>query len=171
MDPTVGAQYCWSTAFAPRWNRFFGLMQGWITTFAWICSCTSNPAILANMITSLVTFNHPGYTPQRWHVTLIMWALTLIPLVANFWLPRFINFLETAGAICHVAFFIASTVTLAAMAEKSSSSYVFSTLTNDVSGWTNPTVAWGIGLLTVTYPLTGTYMKGRVNCLMHEIRD
>lgn len=27
-DPTVGAQYRWSATFAPRWNRFFGLMQG-----------------------------------------------------------------------------------------------------------------------------------------------
>lgn len=26
MDPTVGAQYRWSAAFAPKYNRFFGLM-------------------------------------------------------------------------------------------------------------------------------------------------
>ncbi|KAF2822395.1 hypothetical protein CC86DRAFT_257481, partial [Ophiobolus disseminans] len=64
MDPTVGAQYRWSAAFAPKWNRFFGLMQGWITTFAWICSCSSNPALIATMITSLATFNHPDYLPQ-----------------------------------------------------------------------------------------------------------
>ncbi|KAF2993669.1 hypothetical protein E8E13_000744 [Curvularia kusanoi] len=28
MDPTVGAQYRWSATFAPKWNRFFGLIQG-----------------------------------------------------------------------------------------------------------------------------------------------
>ena len=27
-DPTVGAQYRWSATLAPKWNRFFGLMQG-----------------------------------------------------------------------------------------------------------------------------------------------
>lgn len=27
-DPTVGAQYRWSATFAPKWNKFFGLMQG-----------------------------------------------------------------------------------------------------------------------------------------------
>jgi choline transport protein len=155
MDPTVGAQYRWSAAFAPRWNRFFGLMHGWITTFAWICSCCSNQSLITPMITSLATFNYPDYAPQRWHSTLIMWAVTVLPFVGNFWLPQVVNVLETAGAVCHVAFFIVSTVTLAAMAEKSSISYVFGTLTHDVSGWTNPTVAWGIGLLTVTYPLTG----------------
>lgn len=155
IDPTVGAQYRWSAAFAPKYNRFFGLMQGWITTFAWICSCTSNPALISNVIISLASFNNPDYLPERWHSTLIMWALTLCPFIGNFWLPRFINILETTGAICHVVFFFASIATLAAKAEKSSVQYVFNTLTHDTSGWQNPTVAWGLGLLTVTYPLTG----------------
>ncbi|CAO2649746.1 Nn.00g010380.m01.CDS01 [Neocucurbitaria sp. VM-36] len=84
-----------------------------------------------------------------------MWALTLFPFIGNFWLSRFINQLETAGATCHVVFFFASIITLAAMAEKSSVEYVFHTLTHNVSGWTNPAVAWGLRLLTVTYPLTG----------------
>ncbi|KAH7067219.1 amino acid/polyamine transporter I [Paraphoma chrysanthemicola] len=84
-----------------------------------------------------------------------MWAVTLFPFIGNLWLPHFINVLETAGAICHVVFFFASIVVLATMAEKSSASYVFQTLTHDASGWSNPAVAWGLGLLTVTYPLTG----------------
>jgi choline transport protein len=155
MDPTVGAQYRWSATFAPKCNRFFGLMQGWITVFAWICSCTSNPALVSNIVIALASFNNSEYVKQRWHATLIMWALTLLPFIGNFWLPRFINILETVGALCHVVFFVASIVTLAAMANKSSLSYVFHTLTHDTSGWTNPAVAWGIGLLTVTYPLTG----------------
>ncbi|CAN9241415.1 unnamed protein product [Alternaria alternata] len=41
------------------------------------------------------------------------------------------------------------------MAQKSSTEYVFQTLTKDVSGWDNSAVAWGIGLITVTYPLCG----------------
>jgi choline transport protein len=159
MDPTVGAQYRWSAAFAPRWPRFFGLMQGWITTFAWISSCVSNAALIVNMITGLATFNKPEYVPQRWHTTLIMWAVSIVPFVGNLWLPRYINILETTGAIGHVACFFASTITLAALADKSSASYVFNTLTNDISGWTNPAVAWGIGLLTVTLPLSGMLDK------------
>ncbi|KAH6065180.1 hypothetical protein HBI67_124890 [Parastagonospora nodorum] len=155
MDPTVGAQYRWTATFAPKYKRFFGLMQGWITVFAWICSCASNPALMCNIIASLASFNNPEYIPQRWHSTLIMWALTLCPFIGNFWLPKFINILETVGAVCHVTFFFASNVTLVAMAEKSSASYVFKTLTHGASGWNNSVVAWGIGLLTVAYPLTG----------------
>ncbi|KAF1352754.1 hypothetical protein EJ07DRAFT_30459, partial [Lizonia empirigonia] len=64
MDLTVGAQYRWSATFAPRWNRFFGLKQGWITVFAWICSCTSNPALVSNIVVGLAIFNNPDYAPQ-----------------------------------------------------------------------------------------------------------
>jgi hypothetical protein len=32
---------------------------------------------------------------------------------------------------------------------------VFNTLTHDISGWTNPGVAFGLGLLTMTFPITG----------------
>ena len=133
-------------------------MQGWITVFAWICSCTSNPALISNIVVSLIGFNDKGYVPERWHATLIMWAMTMVPFVGNFWLPKFINALETAGAVCHVVFFVVSIATLAAMGEKSTAGYVFGTLTHDVSGWKQPAVAWGLGLLTVTYPLTGMMM-------------
>ncbi|KAF2007374.1 amino acid transporter [Amniculicola lignicola CBS 123094] len=155
MDPTVGAQYRWSATFAPKYNRFFGLMQGWITVFAWICSCTSNPSLVSNIIVGLAIFNNPDYVPKRWHVTLIMWAITIFPFAANFWFRKLLTPLEAVGAFIHVTFFFASIITLAVLAEKSTVHYVFHTLTNDVSGWQNSVVAWGIGLLTVTYPLTG----------------
>lgn len=123
--------------------------------FAWICSCTSNPAIISNVITGLTIFNNPDYVPQRWHSTLIMWAITIFPFLGNFWFRKLLSPLEAVGAICHVVFFIISIITLVVLAQRSTVDYVFKTLTHDVSGWTNPVVAWGLGLLTVTYPLTG----------------
>src|SRR5215469_9979580 len=35
-DPAVGAQYRWAARFAPAAPRFWGLIQGWLTIFAWI---------------------------------------------------------------------------------------------------------------------------------------
>jgi choline transport protein len=123
--------------------------------FAWICSCTSNPALISNVVVGLITFNNPDYVAARWHVTLIMWAITIFPFLGNFWFRKLLNPLEAVGAICHVVFFIVSIVTLVVLAQRSSVDFVFNTLTHDISGWTNPAVAWGLGLLTVTYPLTG----------------
>lgn len=156
MDPNVGAQYRWSARFAPIWNRFFGLVQGWITVFAWMACSTSYPAIVASQAVNLAAFNHPTYVPERWHVTLCMWASTLLPFVGNLFLPKFINPFEMAGAVAHVLSFLVGIITLLAKAKKSPAEYVFQTLTNDVSGWTNPAVAWGMGLLTMSMPLCGT---------------
>ena len=40
IDPTVGAQYRWSAKFAPRWNEFWGLMQGNSLGLATKCQLT-----------------------------------------------------------------------------------------------------------------------------------
>ena len=84
-----------------------------------------------------------------------MWGTTILPFLANLWFRRLLNPIQVVAAFCHIAFFVVSIITLAVLAQRSTVDYVFRTLTNDVSGWTNPTVAWGIGLLTVTYPITG----------------
>lgn len=84
-----------------------------------------------------------------------MWGVTVLPFVANLWFKKLLNPIQVMGAVCHILFFFVSIVTLLVLAERSTAAYVFGTLTNDRSGWTNPAVAWGIGLLTVTYPLTG----------------
>ncbi|KAF1352755.1 hypothetical protein EJ07DRAFT_168683 [Lizonia empirigonia] len=77
------------------------------------------------------------------------------PLPSQSLVRKTLNPIQAVGALCHIVFFVASIVTLAVLAQRSAAEYVFHTLTNNVSGWTNLAVAWGIGLLTVTYPLTG----------------
>ena len=85
----------------------------------------------------------------------MMFAFAIIPAICNFWTRRILNKLEMIGGICHVAFFLISVITLGVMARRSTSEFVFKTLTNDISGWTNPCVAWSLGLLTVAFPTTG----------------
>jgi choline transport protein len=58
------------------------------------------------------------------------------------------------GGICHVVFFLVSIITLVVLAEKSSAAFVFNNLWHNVSGWNNPGVAFSIGLITVTFPIT-----------------
>jgi choline transport protein len=84
-----------------------------------------------------------------------MWAITILPFLANLWFRKLLNLIQVMAAFCHIVFFFVSIITLAVLAQRSTATYVFHTLTHDISGWTNPAVAWGIGLLTVTYPLTG----------------
>jgi choline transport protein len=107
------------------------------------------------MLISIATFNYETYTPQRWHSTLVMWAVVIIPFIFNLWFRKFLNTFEIAGGICHAIFFIVSMGVLIGMGKRTSTDYVFKTLTHDLSGWNNPGVAWSLGLLTVTFSMSG----------------
>lgn len=100
-------------------------------------------------------FNNDSYEPKRWHTAMIMWGFICLPLLLNLYFRKLVNIFETIGGVCHILFFFINIITLTVLAKRSTNEYVFKTLTHDVSGWTNPGVAWGIGLLTVTFPISG----------------
>jgi len=112
-------------------------------------------------MSALIIFNNPDYNPVGWHMAMFMWVFALIPLVFNLYFRRLLNAIEMIGAVLHVVFFIATLITLAAMAERSTVDYVFKTITTGISGWTNPGVSFGIGLLTSVFPLVGNFVTTR----------
>ena len=128
---------------------------GWVTVSAWMFTAAGATASLANQLSALIIFNHPNYDPKSWHIAFFMWAFILIPLIFNLFFRKLLNTFETIGAILHVTFFIATIVTLSVLAEHSTTDFVFKTIVTDVSGWSNPGISFGIGLLTVVLPLAG----------------
>jgi amino acid transporter len=123
--------------------------------FAWIVNVGGSLSVLSNMVQGLVSFHNLDYEPKGWHATMLMYAFIVVPVICNLALRRVLNTLETIGGICHVLFFIATITVLSTLAERSTTDFVFKTLTNDVSGWRNPGVAWCLGLLTTVFPTTG----------------
>ena|SRR5579871_3676059 len=121
-------------------------------------NAAASTAAVANMTEALVVFNNPSYNPATWHVAMFMWTFTLIPLVFNLYFRHILNTLEMIGAVLHVVFFIVTIITLTTMAERSTVDYVFKTITTGVSGWTNPGVSFGIGLLTAVFPIAGEFV-------------
>ncbi|RAR14138.1 amino acid transporter [Stemphylium lycopersici] len=155
IDPTVGAQYRWSANLAPVAPRFWGLLQGWITVGAWCFACSGPPSILANMITSLVIFNNESYIPERWHTSLIMIAIMIVPLTFNLWFRKLLDTFESTGGILHICLFIVFVVVFVVFSPRSDPDFVFKTLTWEDSGWDNKGVSWGLGLLSMTFSVTG----------------
>jgi choline transport protein len=104
----------------------------------------------------LVVFNNESYVPKAWHISLTVWVLIAILFTSNLWFRRVINVFELFGGLFHIIAFISSIITLAVLARRSLPGFVFNTLTTGQSGWNNPGVCWGIGLLTLTNSLTGS---------------
>jgi choline transport protein len=126
-----------------------------MTTAAWIFTAATGPASLANLVMGLAIFNNDTYAPKRWQTAMVSWLFLILQLLFNLWFRQLLYTLEVIGSVIHVAFFFIFIITLTVMAEKSSNAFVFHTLTHDVSGWTNPVVGFGLGLLTMTFPVTG----------------
>lgn len=153
----------------PRLVYILTTPAGWLTIFAWIITCASPPAIISEMIVALATFNYPSYVPKAWHTTLIMWGLILVPTIFNLWFRKLLNVFELLGGIFHIIFFLGSIITLAVMARRSTTDYVFNTLTTGQSGWSNPGVSWGLGLLTISFSVLG--MKGHRESIASHLAD
>jgi amino acid transporter len=126
-----------------------------MTIFAWVVGCAAGPALMSSIIIGLAQFNYPDYVYKAWHTTLIMWALILVPFIFNLWGRRLLNTFELIGGLCHFLFFIVSIVTLAVLAKRSPTDFVFDTFVQGQSGWDNSGVQWGLGLLTITYSVNG----------------
>lgn len=158
MNPTVGAQYRWTSMFAPPGvmsRAFWGLLQGWVTVFAWMATCAQPAFILATLLQGIVVLDSDTYAPERWHGTLIAWGLFAIPVFVNVFARKVLPTVEVVGAITHITFFIVFVVTLCVLAPRHSSEFVFTTNVFGLSGWQNTGVQWCIGLLSAVFPVGG----------------
>lgn len=129
-------------------------MQGWITVFAWQATATSVVYLTATQIQGLMILNYDSYIPQRWHGTLLMWAVVVIMFATNVWAIRLLPIIELIGGICHVVFYVMILITLVILAPRSSPTFVFEDFLNG-GGWKSDGVSWCIGLLTVVYCFVG----------------
>ncbi|KAK4553243.1 hypothetical protein LTR86_009773 [Recurvomyces mirabilis] len=159
MKPCVGAQYRWTALLAPRGTnpRFWGYLQGWLTTFAWNAACALNPFLMASIIQGCIILCSESYVPAGWHTTLLAYASMAVPIFCNIYARHIIAPIEIASAILHVLLLIVFVVVLTCMARRSTSDFVFQTSFFGISGWPSGTegIQWSVGLLTVIFPIGG----------------
>ncbi|KAE8153503.1 amino acid permease [Aspergillus avenaceus] len=155
MQPIAGAQYHWTHHLAPpRYRKFITWMQGWITWFAWVSLLAGVANTTATTIQGLATANYPEYEPERWHLTLIMFAMLIVESLMNMYAFWLIPWIELLAGVFHVVMFIIFLVTFVALAPRHTARQVFLT-TQSASGWNNDYVSWNIGLLTPVWGFVG----------------
>lgn len=121
---------------------------------------TSVVYLAATQTQAPVILNYPHYVAERWHGTLLMFAITAILFVINVYGIRLLPEFELLGGVCHVVFFVILLVALLALAPKSSADFVFTDFENS-GGWSSNGVSWCIGLLTVVYCFVGRSLRGQ----------
>ena len=107
------------------------------------------------MIQGLLVLNDPTYVYERWHGTLLYWAILALALVVNIWGMHILPQVENATMILHVGLFIVLLVAICVVSPtKNSASFVFSDFENE-TGWQSNGVAWCIGMLSSAYVMVG----------------
>lgn len=129
-------------------------LTGWITVFAWQATVTSATFLVATQVQGLIVLNNPSYEHQRWHGTLLMWAIITLTLGLNIFGIKILPHIESVAGICHILFFFALLIPLVYLSPQSSASFVFAKFENN-GGWKQDGISWCLGLLTVTFPLAG----------------
>ncbi|OJJ55952.1 hypothetical protein ASPSYDRAFT_182877 [Aspergillus sydowii CBS 593.65] len=158
LHPTAGAQYHWSYFLAPRYRRFISFFQGWVTVFSWAALVCIAPYFIGTEIEGMIVLADIGYEPKRWHGTLLMWAVAVIPIIINIFARRVLAGIEVAAGIMHVVFLPVTIAVFVILAPRNSNEFVWNTFINGSvtgSGWSNPGAVFSIGLLGVITPLSG----------------
>ncbi|KAI5295660.1 hypothetical protein KEM52_000652 [Ascosphaera acerosa] len=137
-------------------KRFWSFLQGWLTIIAWWADAATSPNLIGTEIQALAILCHDSYVPKGWHATLLIWAVTLVPLFGNIYGRKLLKPIEMFGGLLHVVLLPVLIIVLAVLGEKNSSEWVWTKFINDASGWTNNGVIFSVGLLTATFTLGGS---------------
>lgn len=131
----------------PRWKTVSSYVIGWLTTLAWVATVATETLFAGTMIQGIVALDYPDYDIQRWHGTLLTWAVItgciFVNVIIPAWLPRFEAFI----LVFHISGFIAIVVTLWVMTpEIGSHASVWLTSLNE-GGWPTQGLSYCVGFL------------------------
>ena len=168
MAPTSGGQYHWVSEFSPRkYQKFMSYVVGWLCVLGWQTGAANTAFLAGTQIQGLAILNYPNYVPQRWHGTLLTFAVASFSVFFNTFLVKKLPLVEGIVLIIHIFGFFAVLVTLWVLGPRGNASEVFTTF-NDYGEWGNDGLSALVGILAVMIPLLGA--DGAVH-MSEELRD
>lgn len=155
MAPTSGGQYFWVSMLAPTsCQKFLSYICGWLTICGWQCAVASVAFLAAQLVQGLIVLTNPGFHPQRWHLTLLLWAMLAFAVFINVSsrkvLPRFEGYI----LLLHVLGFFAVLIPLLVLGTYNQPSTVFDQWLNE-GGWPTQGLSFMIGILGPVFGFAG----------------
>lgn len=166
MMPTAGGQYHWVHEMSPaKYRKFLSWITGWQVTVAWQADLAAVLYLGGTSVQAVVVLNYPGYEAQRWHATLMMWAILICAAIFNTLLVRLLSLVDVATGLANVAGFFVVIIPILYFGSHASAEEVFARYLS-LAGYSDGT-AWLVGLITPVFTFLG------VDCVLHlseEIR-
>jgi len=131
-------------------------MQGWLTLFAWLAASAGPSFIAGGELQGLLILDYPDHVPKGWHLTLLMWAIMVLPIVANVFARRVLKPIELSTCVLRLVGWPATIATILACARtRNTDDFVWGTFSGGLTGWSSNGVIFSIGLLTPAFALSG----------------
>ena len=145
--PLAGGPFNWVAILAPpHYRKFLSYMAGWLTVIAYQAFVAAVAYVCATLIQSLIILNHPQYSPQLWHATLLVYAVIAFGVLANTVLGRILPRIESLMLIFYVMGFFGVLIPVIYLAPHRSAKEVFTTFNNG-GGWSSTGLSFLVGWL------------------------
>ncbi|KAI4137931.1 MAG: hypothetical protein LQ341_004905 [Variospora aurantia] len=128
---------------------------GFLTVVGWQFVTASGAFLCGTLIQGLVALTNPTYTPERWHGTLLLWAVIFVAVIVNTVLSNLLPKLECLILIIHVLGFFAVLIPLVYMAPHGDAASVFTVFVNQ-GGWPTTGLSFMVGLTGNVFAFLGT---------------
>ncbi|KAH5646974.1 hypothetical protein HBI51_104840 [Parastagonospora nodorum] len=156
MWPTAGGQYHWTYMLAPeKWKRGLSYSTGWQSIIAWQATTASAAYLSATACQGLVINNRPDYVPERWHGTMMVFALILVALLFNTFLFKFLPQVETVVLFFHITLFVVFIIVITVRSPTKSSNDEVWTLFLNKGGYESKGLSFFVGLITPLFAFCG----------------
>ena len=106
------------------------------------------------MIQGLLVLNYTTYVFQRWHGTLLFYAIVALSLFVNTFLARVLPKIEAIVLVIHVLGFICVLIPLVDLAPHRTAKEVFVMFQNS-GGWSSDGLSFFVGLSTSMFAFIG----------------
>ena len=156
MAPTASGQYHWTWILAPPATRtFLSYVVGWQSIIAWQALNASAVYLTASLVQGIVLLNYPNYNAQLWQVTLLMYAVVLVCIIANTILVKLLPLLERVFLVLHICGFFAVLIPLVYLAPVKASAHEVFTDVLSLAGYNDRGLAIFVGLITPLFAFLG----------------
>ena len=118
------------------------------------------------MIQGLLVLNYEGYNFQKWHGTLLLYAIIALSLFVNTYFARLLPKIESMVLFVHVVGFFCILIPLVYLAPHGSPKDVFATFNNG-GGWGTEGLSFFIGLSTSMFAFIGTWRLRAIDVCLH----
>lgn len=155
MAPTSGGQYFWVSMMAPTvCQKSLSYICGWFSMAGWQCAVASVAFLAAQLVQGLIVLTNPGFQPERWHLTLLLWAMLAFAVSINITTRKLLPAFEGYILLLHVLGFFAVLIPILVLGEYREPREVFGVFLNK-GGYQTKGLSFMIGVLGPAFGFAG----------------